>query len=58
MVQVSVLDTKWNLCYDFSIFENENAVMKRVHFWKFYREFLVAERDRWKEMEDGFGAVC
>ena len=32
MVQVSVLDTNWNLCYDFSIFENENAVMKRVHF--------------------------
>ena len=41
----------------FSIFENKNAVMKRVHFWKFYREVPVAERDDGKEMEDGFGAV-
>ena len=55
---VSVLDTNSILCYDSCIFENENAVMKRVHFWKFYRESLAAEKGEWKEMEDGFGAVC
>jgi hypothetical protein len=32
----------------------KNAVTKRVHFRKLYREILFAERDEWKEMEDGF----
>ena len=42
----------------FLIFENANAVMKRVYFWRLYRESPVAERGKRKKIEDGFGAVC
>ena len=58
LAEVSILDTEGILCYDFCMFEYINAVMKRVRFWKFYRESLVAEKGRRNRMEDGFGAVC
>ena len=48
------LDTPRLLCYDFQVLKSINAVTKRVHFWKFYREFTLAERDKRKRMEDGF----
>lgn len=47
------------MCYDF-VARNMlkvKALKKRVGFWNFYREFLVAEKEEGKRTEDGFGAA-
>ena len=47
------------MCYDF-VARNMlkvKALKKRVGFWNFYREFLVAEKEEEKRTEDGFGAA-